>query len=196
MPGNYRKRKRNPRCDDVTMLQKVSRSSGGHNAKKSITRRKFLEAYEKTYGNISASCEIAGISRQTLYRWMKSKTEVNLKFRKDLTAIRPKEKLKDLAEAVIVHQLNLKNLDAAKYILDRIAKDRGYGKQIFRSGEFEQVVKAVERLQKIVEVQSAKDANWKFDLRKYAEVAAEDFKVPVEAIEKEFLKRHPQYLEN
>lgn len=190
------KKRKNGNKNDVTMLQKTKRSPGGHNAKKSITRRRFLEAFERTFGNITASCEYAGIKRMTFYRWMRSKAEVNVKFQQSINAIRPYEKLKDLAEAVIVHHLNHYSLDAAKYVLERIATDRGYGKQITTKDEFEQVIKAVERLQKVVEIQTAKNPEWKFDLRTYAEIAAEDFKVPVEAIEKEYLKRHPQNLGN
>jgi hypothetical protein len=145
-------------------------------------------------GNISASCEYAGIQRQTYYRWIKSNTEVNIKFQQALHAIRPYERLKDFAEAVVVQNLNAGSLSAATFVLERIATDRGYGKQVITKDEFEQVIKAVQRLQKVVEVKTAKDPDWKFDLRTYAEIAAEDFNVPVEAIEKEFLKRQPQTL--
>jgi len=188
-----KKKKKQPKVE-ITTLQKVPRPKRQPNAKNSITRRKFLKAYEHTMGNISASCEYAGIQRQTYYRWIKSNTEVNIKFQQALHAIRPYERLKDLAEAVVVQNLNAGSLSAATFVLERIATDRGYGKQVITKDEFEQVIKAVQRLQKVVEVKTAKDPDWKFDLRTYAEIAAEDFNVPVEAIEKEFLKRQPQTL--
>ena len=189
------KKRKNSKKKSATMLQKTGNSPGGHNALPDEVRERFYEAYEKTCGNISASCEYAGMDRATYYRWMDSDEPHNVAFRNQLTILRPKERLKDLAEAVIVEKLAVgKSFAAAKMVLERLAKDRGYGPQVILKDEFEQVIKAVERLQKVVEIQQAKNPEWKFDLRTYAEIAAEDFKVPVEAIEKEFLKRQPQGL--
>lgn len=195
MPKKPRKKPEKPPVSDVTMLQKIPRSPGGHNAKKSPTRRKFLHAFESTCGNITASCKLAGISRLTYYRWMESSTEVNLKFQESIKKLRAPELLKDLAEGVLIAHLNKGNLDAAKFVLERKAKERGYANRTETKGDFDQVIKAVERLQNIVEIQTARNPNWKFDLRAFAEIAADDFKVPVEAIEKEYLKRQPQHLE-
>lgn len=69
------------------------------------TRKRFLHAYERTYGNVSASCEYAGISRQTYYRWMKSLTRTNRKFQAQLEGIRPAERLVDLAESKLVQKI-------------------------------------------------------------------------------------------
>lgn len=62
----------------------------------SEARIMFLRAYEQTFGNISASCEFAGIHRSTLYRWLRSDSRVNLKFQRRFASLRPKERQKDV----------------------------------------------------------------------------------------------------
>lgn len=101
--------------------------NGGHNAKSSETRRRFLEAYEKTFGNVDKSCQYAGISRQTYYRWKKSKSSVNLRFQRRIEQIRPRELLLDLAESSLMKLVDQGNVRAAIYLLRTKGQSRGWG---------------------------------------------------------------------
>ncbi len=103
-----------------TKLLNVPRSRGGHNAKNSETRRKFLQAFEHSAGNIFASCHYTGIHRMTFYRWMKGRSQVNRKFQKAIKNLRPVELLKDMAEAVILTELKNDSLRAAKFVLKNL----------------------------------------------------------------------------
>ena len=38
---------------------------------KKIAKKGFIEAYEKSFGNILVSCKTVGIARQTYYNWIK-----------------------------------------------------------------------------------------------------------------------------
>jgi hypothetical protein len=116
--------------NDVTMLQNVPKKRrGGDNAKPSSTRRLFLYAFEKTYGNISASCEYAGISRITYYRWIKSNSRVNKKFQERLKALQPQERKLDFFEGRLMElaqQNNAVGATAVIFGLKTLAKRRGY----------------------------------------------------------------------
>ncbi len=103
---------------------------GGHNAKSSDTRQQFLYAFEKSFGNISASCEYAGIDRRTFYRWVASGSRVNLKFQKRLTELRPKEKQLDIAEGKLMERVYQGDMRAIELILRTRGRTRGYGEQI------------------------------------------------------------------
>lgn len=100
---------------------------GGHNAKPSETRRRFLEAYEKTFGNIDKSCKYAGISRQTYYRWMKSVSAVNIEFQRRVAEVRPVDLFLDLAETTLMKLIEEGNVKAAIYALRTKGRSRGWG---------------------------------------------------------------------
>ncbi|MBX3297055.1 MAG: hypothetical protein KF762_15230 [Acidobacteria bacterium] len=93
---------------------------------KSDTRRRFLEAFERTCGNVSASCEYAGISRQTYYRWIKSLTPVNIRFRERLKLIRPDDRLVDLAESKLLQKIADGDITAIIFTLKARGRGRGW----------------------------------------------------------------------
>ncbi|MBK6589391.1 MAG: hypothetical protein IPG22_13955 [Acidobacteria bacterium] len=111
---------------DVTMLQKTTGNRGGNNAKTIATRKIFIEAYEEHFGNVTAACSIAGISRQTYYRWMKSLSRTNVKFRERLRLTNPKERYLDFLESAQVKRV-LEGSDAMiKLGLERKGQSRGW----------------------------------------------------------------------
>lgn len=180
---------------NVTMLQKRAKiRRGGANAKTSETRAKFLHAFEETHGNITASSLYAGISRLTFYRWMKSKSRVNLRFQEKIKLLKPIEAQLDLAEAVVNTHLKNYSLRAAELVLKTRGQRRGYAEKSIDL-EYELVLRAVTRIENIINQQIARDANFKPDLKRFSELAAADFGVKSEAVEKEFLKRQPQIFE-
>ena len=113
---------------DVTKLRPNRRNyKGGNNAKPLTTRKRFLAAYEEHFGNVTAACYIAGISRQTYYRWMASSSRVNIKFRQQVERIRPAERLKDMIESAFVKRVQQGSDNLIRLGLERKLNDRGYG---------------------------------------------------------------------
>jgi hypothetical protein len=95
--------------------------------KSPTTRKKFLEAYEATCGNVTLSCEQAGISRKTFYRWMGSTTAVNLKFQRQLARIKPKERLVDICETALLKRVREGSDTLIKFGLSTQGSHRGWG---------------------------------------------------------------------
>ena len=118
-------RKRGPK--PVTMLQIVpkTRKQVGDNTKTSETRARFLEAYEKTFGNVSASCQYAGISRMTFYRWLESQTPVNVRFRAKLDRLKPDEAFADELESALVGRVRAMDTTAIIFGLKAKGRHRG-----------------------------------------------------------------------
>src|SRR5687768_12760021 len=100
---------------------------GGNNAKPLETRKRFLEVYEESCGNVSAASAAAGINRRTYYRWIQSPSRVNQEFRERINSIRPEERLLDMAEAVMLQRLREGDSNAARFILSKRGRNRGYG---------------------------------------------------------------------
>lgn len=96
--------------------------------KESEKRERFLEAYDLTCGNVSASCRVSGIPRRTYYNWLKSKSPEHVEFRRLLAEIIPGQRLGDMAELVLLCHLKMGSLDAAKFVLskNRFLAGRGY----------------------------------------------------------------------
>lgn len=92
------------------------------NDRTALKKALFLESYETAYGNVTLSCKLADISRETYYRWTRTDPE----FLDKLSAIRPKEKLCDLAENGLVTKLVDKDITAIIFTLKTLGKDRGY----------------------------------------------------------------------
>ena len=100
-------------------------------AASSRTRAAFLTAYERNFGNVSITRREVGIHRRTFYRWLDSPTEVNVRFRRALEKLRPKEHHLDMLEAA--HTELVRKLDTAAVIfgLKTKAKLRGWGEREF-----------------------------------------------------------------
>lgn len=181
--------------NSVTMLQIVPKKRrGGDNAKTSKTRADFLHAFEETFGNISASCEYAGIARLTFYRWMKSESRINKKFQAKIALLQPVERQLDFLEGMLMKRAAAGDTTAIIYGLKTKGIKRGYGERV-NDIEYQLVLRAVLRIENIVNQQLSRDANFKPDVKRFAELAAADFGVKPEDVEKEFLKRQPQIFE-
>lgn len=110
----------------------------------STARRNFLRGYEHTFGNISAACEFAGISRQTFYRWMKSPTSVNIRFRERLARIQPDERKADFIDGKMMA------LVARGVPQVVIHADKTYGKNRGRTDELAQANRTLEQVAAIL----------------------------------------------
>jgi len=104
-PNKKRKNSKNEKATKATKtkaLLVLEKPKKPREIRISNARRLFLEAYERTFGNISASAEIAGVNRVTVYRWLNSNSRVNQRFRKKLELIKPRERRKDFIEAAFM----------------------------------------------------------------------------------------------
>lgn len=78
----------------------------------------IIEAINKSCGNLSQAAKCLGVSRMTLYDWMKKDEAL----REEL--IHAREQLCDMAEDVIVRHLEEGSLKAAVFVLTHIARKK------------------------------------------------------------------------
>ncbi len=177
-----------------TMLQVVAKKKKpGENSYTSPTRANFLRHFELSYGNVTYSCEAAGIDRKTYYRWMRSETKVNVKFRDQLNRIKPVERQLDFVEGALMQRVKAGDTTAIIFALKTLGRHRGYAEKVEIT--YNLTVKAVERLEKVIKLQLSKDPEWQPNLKRLAEIAGEDFGVSPEEIEREYLKRQPKIVD-
>lgn len=129
----------------VTMLQTVPKKRHeGANTKTSSTRGQFLRAYEASFGNVSFSCEVAGISRMTFYRWMKSSSRINKKFQESIKILQPMEKQLDLAEGALNARIMAGDTTAIIFALKTRGRHRGYQEKVeVQHSVLQQAAKAI-----------------------------------------------------
>ncbi len=87
---------------------------------KKITRAKFKKACKDSIGIISTIARRIGCSREAIYNYIAKYPEF-----KEMIDIE-RQTLVDMSEGVLVTKLKEKNLDATKFILSRLGKNRGY----------------------------------------------------------------------
>ncbi len=87
-------------------------------------QKKFLEAFEKSYGVVSYACKAANISRQTYYNWRKTDPEF------DVRANEIEETAIDIAEGKLFSQIGSGNITAIIFYLKTKGKKRGYVEQV------------------------------------------------------------------
>jgi hypothetical protein len=89
----------------------------------------FLIALKELAGNVTKSCEVAGVSsRQTFYNWM----ETDETFRAAVRAIQLEvaDMMLDVAEDVLKFHLSRLDKDMAKWVLSKLGTKRGYGTKV------------------------------------------------------------------
>jgi len=106
----------NPRFDNG----KPSRGPGGAHENK----RKFLLLMIKHDGHITKSITELGLKKGTYYDWIESDDD----FRSAVHEFN--EKLLDDAEECVKKNLRIDNLDAAKFVLSRKGKGRGWSEKL------------------------------------------------------------------
>ena len=89
-----------------------------------IKKAAFIEAYKKTFGNVSESCRICQIKdRHSYYDWMKSDEE----FKQAIESIEPEECLIDFCEDALIKKIKDGDTTATIYALKSKGKKRGWG---------------------------------------------------------------------
>lgn len=107
-----------------------------------LKQRKFLKAFEETFGVISYACKTANVSRQTYYNWRKNNPEF------DERAREIEESAIDVAEGKLLTQIGEGNLTAIIFYLKTKGKRRGYVEQVdnnITSNPFEKLMKELDK---------------------------------------------------
>ena len=89
---------------------------------KKLAKKGFIDAYERSFGNILVSCKTVGIARQTYYNWIEQDAE----FKKQIESIQPKERFLDFLEGKIVEKINGGDTTSIIFALKTKGKKRGY----------------------------------------------------------------------
>jgi hypothetical protein len=88
----------------------------------------FIRSFVECYGNVTAACNRAQISRQSYYRWIEGKESVHRMFQKKIASRRIEELIVDLAEATVVKHMVRDDKDAlVAAIFTLKTKGRGRG---------------------------------------------------------------------
>lgn len=97
------------------------KSMNEESGRMSKAKEKFLKLYAKNMGTVSLTCQQAGISRTTFYKWRNTTPS----FAQQLEEIEDEQV--DYAESKL--KVNISNGDqrAIEYFLDRKGKKLGYG---------------------------------------------------------------------
>lgn len=98
-----------------------------------LSKKAFLDAYTKAFGNITTSCHAVNISRQCFYNW---KTN-DAAFALELENIAPQERFLDFIESKLVQKINEGDTTALIFVAKCKAKSRGYveKQELEHSGE-------------------------------------------------------------
>lgn len=97
--------------------------------KTDINKKIFLQAFEKTMGNVSHACKNASIARASYYEWYNEDPE----FKAAVEGI--KESLIDLAESALTKQIAEGNTTAIIFFLKTQGKKRGYSEHVEITGK-------------------------------------------------------------
>lgn len=85
-------------------------------------KKAFQEAYKKTFGNVTQTCNAIGIDRTTYYDWIKK----DPKFKKQIEELEPEERFMDFLESKLVEKINGGDTTSIIFALKTKAKKRGY----------------------------------------------------------------------
>lgn len=85
-------------------------------------KKKFLDAYTTSFGIVTVSCKLTGISRAGFYKWMKDDPE----FKAEIDAIEPGELKRDFVEAKLLEKARNNDTAVLIFMAKTLCKDRGY----------------------------------------------------------------------
>lgn len=85
-------------------------------------KKRYIEAWGKSFGNITQTCKAIGITRQCYHNWLKNDPD----FKKALEDVEPDERFLDFLEAKAAERIN-KGSDAVLiFALKTKGKKRGW----------------------------------------------------------------------
>ena len=101
-----------------------------------VKKTAFIDAYKKTFGNITQSCNAIGVHRQTFYDWCNNDQE----FKEVIDAVEPQEVFIDFAENALVKRISEGDTTAIIFALKTKGKKRGYVERTEHSVEIERPI--------------------------------------------------------
>lgn len=97
--------------------------------RKQVNQENFFANFEKFNFNINKTCAEIGISRDTYYYWFQ--TDADFKIKLDEYKNRYIDQAQSVLFDVLMHsKSDMLRLDAAKFVLKTLGKDRGYQENI------------------------------------------------------------------
>lgn len=85
-----------------------------------IKKKKFLDAFEKSKGNVSVAARAAGVVRRTIYDWKKDDEELREAMYETIEAAG------DFVESKLLSRINKNDTTAIIFFCKTKLKDRGY----------------------------------------------------------------------
>jgi hypothetical protein len=85
-----------------------------------VRKERFLEAYEKSLGNVTMACKASDVGRTTFYKWLKTDNA----FKEEVDSL--DERTIDFAESELLKQIKEGNTTATIFYLKTKGKRRGY----------------------------------------------------------------------
>lgn len=92
------------------------------NDKTKLKKAAALVVYEKTYGNITDTCQIIQVNRSTFYEWLRK----DIDFKNKIEEIQPDEIFVDFAESHLHKRIEAGDTTAIIFALKTKGKKRGY----------------------------------------------------------------------
>ena len=89
---------------------------------KEIAKEAFIIAYKENFGNITISCEAAGVGRNQYKSWLANDPE----FAQRLAEIEPEEIMLDFGEQKLMERISRGDTLATMFLLKTRGKRRGY----------------------------------------------------------------------
>ena len=87
-----------------------------------VKKKSAIQAYIKTFGNVTQTCKTVGIERKTFYNWKEADPE----FKAAIESAQPEERFLDFLEAKAAERIN-KGSDAVLiFALKTKGKSRGW----------------------------------------------------------------------
>lgn len=87
-----------------------------------LVKQAFCDNWIKTFGNITQTCQITGISRPTYYDWMEKDAE----FKAAIDASEPLEIKLDFVENKLIQRINEGSDAVLLMVAKTLGKKRGY----------------------------------------------------------------------
>jgi hypothetical protein len=87
-----------------------------------IKKKAFIDAYSKTFGNITEACKAIGVSRNTFYEYMK----LDPKFKEAIDNAEPDEVFIDFAFNALAERISKGDTTAIIFALKTKGKKRGF----------------------------------------------------------------------
>lgn len=117
---NTQKTKKQTVSKNQTKPKKLATKVNKKRKELNIKQKAFLDVYQKTLGNVTASCKHIDINRGTYYKWLNNDMFVN-----EIEKIEPKKQMDDFVVSKMIEAINNGDTTLIKEYLNKRAKSIG-----------------------------------------------------------------------